>query len=209
MNERAKTLKQELKTQALQAAGSGSGTGTDNPYRHSVLEYAPADACDLGERFEDGSYDLVVEKCCIDALFCADDDHALRILMVLKEAFRVLRLGGVYVAISMHPPAQVEMFFRLPCFGWRFQYRQVEDKSTGGERNANESRSEVGNNENEKAPDSEAGRRKNYHYVYFCAKVDEKAMERNWESVLAAVERRPDEDPTMKNLPLEVRMHMH
>ena len=122
----------------------------------------------------------------------------------------MLRDGGVYVAISMHPPAQVEMFFKLPCFGWRFRWRQVEDK--GSASTSASSKTEEGNNSEDAggaATAEKKERRKNYHYVYFCTKVDDQAFDRHWESVLAAIERRPDEDPSMKKLPLEVRMHMH
>ena len=61
---RGKALKEELKTLP-------NGEADNHNYKSSILEYAVADACALPEdRFEDGSFDLVVEKCCIDALFC-------------------------------------------------------------------------------------------------------------------------------------------
>lgn len=83
------------------------------------LEYLCADATDLSA-FKDNSFDMVFDKGCFDALCCADEDHAWKLLQMLKEAHRVMKkAGGIYVVFSMYTSHTLDPYFRLPCFGWQ------------------------------------------------------------------------------------------
>eukprot|EP00928_Gymnodinium_smaydae_P020116 TRINITY_DN17771_c0_g1_i1.p1 TRINITY_DN17771_c0_g1~~TRINITY_DN17771_c0_g1_i1.p1 ORF type:complete len:324 (+),score=57.91 TRINITY_DN17771_c0_g1_i1:49-972(+) len=84
--------------------------------------FVQADACDLQPRylFSDGTFDLVFEKSVFDALECDDDEHAVKVLLMMKEVHRVLKMnGGIFLMISMHNPETVDRFLVLRCFDWK------------------------------------------------------------------------------------------
>lgn len=122
--------------------------------------------------FQNDHYDLVFEKSTLDAMLCDDGDHAVKIVLLLREAWRSMKSKtGIFLCVSMHPPGQVEMYFRLPCWGWRFRHVAIEDVNCRGDR-------------------------KNYHYAYICSHLkDRGCMEREWDGVWEKILSRPDLDP--------------
>ena len=48
---------------------------------------------------ESNSFDLAIDKSTMDALLCGDD-ASFKVAALLKESQRVLKVGGVYFAIS-------------------------------------------------------------------------------------------------------------
>jgi ubiquinone/menaquinone biosynthesis C-methylase UbiE len=60
--------------------------------------------------YQDSSFDILIDKSTIDALLCGDDSF-LKTAKMLKEAQRVLKVGGVYLAISYGNPESREFHF--------------------------------------------------------------------------------------------------
>lgn len=127
--------------------------------------------------------DLVFEKSTIDALLCDDDAHALRIVLFLKEVHRVLRPGtGVFVCISFHPPRHLDVYFRLPCFGWMLDH-VIAIEQERKEQHCTESRT---------------GRR-TVHYCYVLVRSERVEMDDHiWENVISKIRSEPDLDPPRK-----------
>jgi ubiquinone/menaquinone biosynthesis C-methylase UbiE len=53
--------------------------------------------------FESNSFDVLIDKSTIDALLCAENSYVMTAKM-LKEAQRVLKVGGHYIAVSYGNP---------------------------------------------------------------------------------------------------------
>jgi ubiquinone/menaquinone biosynthesis C-methylase UbiE len=53
-----------------------------------------------------GTYDVVFDKSTIDCLMCALDRPKILTSKMLKESQRVLKTGGIYMAVSFGPPTQ-------------------------------------------------------------------------------------------------------
>lgn len=56
------------------------------------------DVTDMPE-FESNSFDVIIDKSTIDALLCGENSFVMTAKM-LKEAQRVMKVGGYYIAIS-------------------------------------------------------------------------------------------------------------
>lgn len=53
--------------------------------------------------FGKGEFDLIIDKSTIDSLLCGN--HAFKnVARMLKEVQRVLKVGGVYIALSYSTP---------------------------------------------------------------------------------------------------------
>ena len=62
--------------------------------------------------FKTDTFDIIIDKSAIDSLFCTDD-YTLQVATMLKEAQRVLKPKGIYLAISHgKPKTRVSHFFR-------------------------------------------------------------------------------------------------
>ena len=48
-------------------------------------------------------FDLVIDKACIDSLFCRFD-YLIKVALMLKEVQRVLKPGCHYFCVSVGPP---------------------------------------------------------------------------------------------------------
>jgi SAM-dependent methyltransferase len=64
--------------------------------------------------FCDGYFDTVVDKALLDTLSCSEDEHAQNLF--IKEVFRLLTPGGIYVCVSIQNPESV-MEMLTPVFG--------------------------------------------------------------------------------------------
>ena len=53
--------------------------------------------------FETDVFDLVIDKACIDSLFCRFD-YLIKVALMLKEVQRVLKPGCHYFCVSVGPP---------------------------------------------------------------------------------------------------------
>lgn len=65
------------------------------------MKWEVMDVTDL--KYPDESFDLAIDKSTIDALLCGDNAF-INVAKMLKEAQRVLKPGGVYLAISYGKP---------------------------------------------------------------------------------------------------------
>lgn len=68
----------------------------------SKMKFVTGDVTDM-HMFKDNQFDILIDKSTIDALLCGDDSFLMTAKM-LKEAQRVLKVGGVYLAISYGSP---------------------------------------------------------------------------------------------------------
>jgi ubiquinone/menaquinone biosynthesis C-methylase UbiE len=62
-------------------------------------------------KYNDESFDLIIDKSTIDALLCGDKAY-LNVAMMMNECQRVLKTGGYYVAISYGVPENREVHFK-------------------------------------------------------------------------------------------------
>ena len=68
--------------------------------------------------FLQNSFDAIIEKGTIDALSCKND-KGNSVCKLLKESFRVLRDGGVFLSISFGKPSLRLNYFREANLGWK------------------------------------------------------------------------------------------
>ena len=62
------------------------------------MQFLVMDITDMSA-LESNSFDLAIDKSTMDALLCGDD-ASFKVAALLKESQRVLKVGGVYFAIS-------------------------------------------------------------------------------------------------------------
>ena len=62
-------------------------------------------------KYNDESFDLIIDKSTIDALLCGDKAY-LNVAIMMNECQRVLKTGGYYVAISYGVPENREVHFK-------------------------------------------------------------------------------------------------
>ena len=67
------------------------------------LEFLPADMTNL-DGVPDKAFDLILDKALLDSMLCGDESFEQALLM-LAESYRVLKSGGMYVAISYGIPS--------------------------------------------------------------------------------------------------------
>lgn len=156
---------------------SGMATGqasAADPDSAPGIDFCFADCTNL-HQFSDGSLDVVFEKGCMDAMFCDDGPHAVKIFQYISEVHRVLAENGAFVAISYHPLKQVDGYLKLPCFGFVCTVRWVEEGKKLGPEDEEGRNPEVEQQE-QPAPTSgvdEGGgppRRRNFNFVFVCRK---------------------------------------
>ena len=69
--------------------------------KRDLMVYKQMDVRDL--KYENGTFDLEIDKSTIDALLCGD--HAFyNVAIMMKEIQRTLKVGGTYLAISYGKP---------------------------------------------------------------------------------------------------------
>ena len=66
------------------------------------------DVLDL--KYDAETFDIIIDKSTIDAIFCSDNSH-LSVATMLKECQRVLKTKGYYIAISNSGPENRESHF--------------------------------------------------------------------------------------------------
>ena len=84
--------------------------------KRKQMIYEVMDCCDL--KYPDNYFDIAIDKSTIDAILCGDNAY-LNTAMMLKEGQRVLKEGGVYIAISYGKPTTRSFHFERPIFNWK------------------------------------------------------------------------------------------
>ena len=67
--------------------------------------------------YPDESFEVAIDKSTLDTILCGKNSHCNAVLM-LKEAQRVLTVGGYYIAISYGLPDNRLLHFQRQCFDW-------------------------------------------------------------------------------------------
>ena len=80
------------------------------------MVYETMDCCEL--TYPDNFFDIAIDKSTIDAILCGDNAY-LNTAMMLKEGQRVLKEGGIYIAISYGRPETRSFHFERPIFNWK------------------------------------------------------------------------------------------
>jgi ubiquinone/menaquinone biosynthesis C-methylase UbiE len=87
------------------------------------LAWAVADVRYMSAIFADNSLELCVDKTTLDALLCDADSDS--VAAMLCEVHRVLVVGGVYLAVSIHRPELMAQLFDTPHLAFSFEQHQV------------------------------------------------------------------------------------
>ena len=70
------------------------------------MEYLCIDICDIDEAindvFEENSYDLILDKACLDCIACNEDPN--KISDAITNIWRLLVPGGTYFLVSRASP---------------------------------------------------------------------------------------------------------
>mmetsp|Transcript_42192 Transcript_42192/g.68489 ORF Transcript_42192/g.68489 Transcript_42192/m.68489 type:complete len:344 (+) Transcript_42192:29-1060(+) len=82
----------------------------DKEGRLKALRFMEMDASDL--KFPDNTFHMCFEKGTIDALICDSKQNTPAIRKMIREAWRVLRPGGVFVVITYGAPKHRIKFFK-------------------------------------------------------------------------------------------------
>ena len=67
--------------------------------------------------FEDGSFDLVLDKGTLDCVLCGDNS-TVNTEKAINEIYRVLSNNGIYICISFGLPETREILFKKDKFDW-------------------------------------------------------------------------------------------
>jgi len=108
----------------------------------------------------DNSFDIMLDKSTIDALLCGEDSFIMTAKM-LREIQRVMKVGGVYIAISYGDPESRLFHFEREFLSWdikqyKLYYKDDEEKPEDSEDTKADKPAE------EQAP--------KIHYIYVCTK---------------------------------------
>mmetsp|Transcript_78812 Transcript_78812/g.163893 ORF Transcript_78812/g.163893 Transcript_78812/m.163893 type:complete len:261 (+) Transcript_78812:48-830(+) len=142
------------------------------------IEWSVADITDMEALLpESNQFDIVFEKCTLDALFC-HDSHALILSKTIKEAYRLTAVGGVFISISYHKPRDMMRWLKHPAFTWRVDHSELPAEPGGH------------------LPEDRKGRYQANH-LYVCHKDtydDPERFRDAWARLLDRVQRQPDTD---------------
>lgn len=122
----------------------------------SDMTWTVMDVMDM--KFPSNYFDLAIDKSTIDALLCGDNAF-INVAKMTKEVQRVLKVGGVYMAISYGIPDT-----RLDHFSWKHLNWEVSHQTIGSDLDS-------------------------AHYIYLCRKKEgaDTICDENWEEVQASL----------------------
>ena len=75
--------------------------------------------------FDDETFDVVFDKSTMDCIFCCDKSNEM-IAEMMKEAWRVLKPGGIFLSLSLHDAKKVVPFVELDSDGNCFDWADIE-----------------------------------------------------------------------------------
>jgi len=83
----------------------------------------------VGLRYNDGVFDVVVDKGCLDCMVCTETESESKkfLDLTLSEANRVLRNGGYYVLVSCGINQERFEALAVKRFGWKVIVAEVID----------------------------------------------------------------------------------
>ena len=67
-------------------------------------------------KYEDGSFDCIIDKACLDAILCGENS-APNSKLLLDEIYRVLSPNGVYICVSYGLPDMRLVYFNK--YDWK------------------------------------------------------------------------------------------
>ena len=108
--------------------------------------------------FETSRFDVIIDKSTIDTLLCGNFAY-LNVAIMLRECQRVLKTGGLYIAISYSSPEFREEHLKRENLNFDVQTFQV----------------------NKTSPDT--GKTSTQH-VYICKKLEDVNSDENWPKVV-------------------------
>eukprot|EP00746_Dinoflagellata_sp_MGD_P146493 gnl/MRDRNA2_/MRDRNA2_78968_c0_seq1.p1 gnl/MRDRNA2_/MRDRNA2_78968_c0~~gnl/MRDRNA2_/MRDRNA2_78968_c0_seq1.p1 ORF type:complete len:543 (+),score=120.55 gnl/MRDRNA2_/MRDRNA2_78968_c0_seq1:141-1769(+) len=76
--------------------------------------------------FEDGSFDLIIDKGLLDAL-CCSEDSAILVPQYLKEVMRVLVSNGTFACVSMSKPENWIAYTQSPYVDWNMGFTPLQE----------------------------------------------------------------------------------
>ena len=68
--------------------------------------------------YESNMFDLIIDKSTMDALLCGDDAF-INLSLMLKECWRVLKVGSVYLGISYGSPENRRLHYQSPHLSFK------------------------------------------------------------------------------------------
>lgn len=118
-------------------------------------------------KYESNTYDFVVDKSTIDALLCGDYAYS-NVAKMMKEVQRVLKVGGLYIAISYGFPENRSMHFEREFL--KFDLKTIELK-----------------------PQDNKG---SSHYLYICQKLEgaDELSETTYPKIIKQIEREENDE---------------
>ena len=137
-----------------------------------MLKWKQADARNMKEDFEAGTFDAVIDKACFDSVVCGDYSGPNSKLF-LSEVDRVLKDGGIYISITYGVPDNRIRHFvpkTSPSYNWgsSIQTMRVAKLTVKTSDLIKE------NIEGGKKIDKDDG--KNFHYIYIMKKAASAAL---------------------------------
>ena len=82
----------------------------------------PKEGQDVKEGFEDGTFDCIIDKACLDSVLCGENSSPNSKLM-LDEIYRVLSNNGVYICVSYGLPDMRLVYFNK--YDWKTSIQKV------------------------------------------------------------------------------------
>lgn len=74
--------------------------------------------------YEDGSFDVVLDKAALDAVICGDESFCDPD-KVIAEIYRVLKNNGLYICISYGTPEFRMDYFQNPLQKWKVTHSAI------------------------------------------------------------------------------------
>jgi hypothetical protein len=83
-------------------------------------------------KYDDGAFDLAIDKSTIDALLCGDRSF-LNVTIMTKEIQRILKVGGIYMIISYGQPENRVFHLEREHLSFDISIYTIKKENTDGE----------------------------------------------------------------------------
>ena len=112
-------------------------------YSKYSLQYEVCDILNLSSKYQQESFDVVIEKGLLDSLVCKKDCEP-EVTKMMKEIYRILSKNGVFIFVSHGEPKKREVFIDKSL--WIYHYEipglQLEIENEGKGKKIGEKSSE-------------------------------------------------------------------